>query len=59
MKFLYKIVLITAFVCINSFKANATADFDIARLQSVLTELGYNPGSADGFWGPKTKKALI
>lgn len=59
MKLLYKVVLITTFVCINSFKVNATADFDIARLQSVLTELGYNPGSADGFWGPKTKKALI
>jgi hypothetical protein len=30
----------------------------ILAVQSVLTRLGYDPGSVDGVWGPKTETAL-
>ncbi len=31
----------------------------IKKLQEGLVELGYDPGSADGLMGPKTRKAII
>lgn len=31
---------------------------DIAWVQRRLTDLGYDPGLADGVWGPKSKRAL-
>ena len=31
----------------------------IMELQEGLTELGYDPGPADGFMGPKTRDAII
>lgn len=32
---------------------------EIRALQSRLAALGYNPGAADGYFGPKTKAAVI
>lgn len=32
---------------------------EVATLQSVLKELGYDPGRVDGVFGPKTKEAVI
>ena len=32
---------------------------DVIALQNRLTELGYNPGSVDGEFGPGTEEALI
>lgn len=28
------------------------------QLQMLLDELGFNPGAADGIWGPNTRKAV-
>ncbi|WP_415536683.1 peptidoglycan-binding domain-containing protein [Dehalobacter sp. 4CP] len=32
---------------------------EVATLQSILKELGYAPGMADGVFGPKTREAVI
>ena len=31
---------------------------DVKRLQRALTERGFDPGPADGIWGPATRRAL-
>ena len=31
---------------------------EVLQLQKKLSELGYNPGQADGLWGKKTETAL-
>ncbi|UGU16055.1 TIGR02594 family protein [Sinomicrobium kalidii] len=31
---------------------------EVARLQDALKQLGYNPGTSDGIFGPKTEQAL-
>jgi peptidoglycan hydrolase-like protein with peptidoglycan-binding domain len=36
-----------------------TRGTDVRRLQEALLELGYKPGKADGFFGAKTRKAVI
>lgn len=33
-------------------------DAEVQNVQSALSELGYDPGSADGFMGPKTQSAI-
>ncbi|AHF10560.1 MULTISPECIES: peptidoglycan-binding protein [Dehalobacter] len=32
---------------------------EVATLQSILKELGYDPGMDDGVFGPKTREAVI
>jgi hypothetical protein len=32
---------------------------DVTRLQNALKAAGYNPGAADGIFGPKTKAAVV
>jgi peptidoglycan hydrolase-like protein with peptidoglycan-binding domain len=38
--------------------AEATLPMSIIEAQQRLTEIGYSPGPADGFFGPKTSGAL-
>ena len=39
----------------NPYTRNET----VRKIQSLLTDLGYNPGSIDGVFGPKTETAVI
>ncbi|MEO1038824.1 MAG: peptidoglycan-binding protein [Pseudomonadota bacterium] len=32
---------------------------ELRRAQSLLAQLGYQPGSADGAWGPQTREAVV
>ena len=40
------------------FATTPAAASDILRAQNLLIELGYDPGTPDGIWGSKTKKAM-
>ena len=40
------------------FATTPAAASDILRAQNLLIELGYAPGTPDGIWGSKTKKAI-
>lgn len=41
-------------VCVVAAQSNET----VAYVQEALQELGYDPGTADGAWGQRTRKAL-
>lgn len=43
----------------QSDAANASAACDIAAGQKSLSDMGFNPGSADGIYGPKTANAVL
>jgi hypothetical protein len=65
MKVIYKLVkfissifstfLITIFITTTNAKAGVEEGIDIRRVQTILTELCYNPGPIDGAWGRKTE----
>ena len=41
-------------------EAVQTQSMDLVKsAQQALTEKGFDPGPADGLWGPKTKKAVM
>ena len=58
MKKLFRIVI--AFVCLftQPVFSEVDKDIDVGQVQTILTELCYNPGPIDGAWGRKTKAAL-
>jgi len=52
-------VVFLLLITVSIFGTTATAqDADVQSVQSALSELGYDPGSADGFMGPKTRSAI-
>ncbi|MDX1514971.1 MAG: peptidoglycan-binding domain-containing protein [Gammaproteobacteria bacterium] len=42
----------------NSAKAAGTGNGTVARIQSGLARLGYDPGEIDGAFGPRTEQAI-
>ena len=43
---------------VRSWADASTAKADLSRAQSLLAELGYVTGPADGMMGPKTREAI-
>ena len=61
MKFIsgiFSILLIAIFITTTNAKAGVEEGIDIRRVQTILTELCYNPGPIDGAWGRKTEAAV-
>ena len=48
------VIIITVFACM----ASGTSANNVAQSQKMLLDLGFNPGSADGIYGNKTRIAL-
>ena len=55
MKKLFRIVI--AFVCLftQPVFSEVDKDIDVGQVQTILTELCYNPGPIDGAWGVRQR----
>ena len=42
----------------ENYAGNSTGNGKVAAVQEGLARLGYNPGPADGKYGPRTKRAI-
>lgn len=52
-------VLLCCFILLVTSNYAQAANEDVQNIQQKLTDLGYQPGKADGLFGMKTRKALL
>ena len=58
MKKLFSIVTILTLIMPHALYAKVHKDVNVAKVQAMLAELCYKPGTVDGAWGKKTETAV-